>query len=312
MSFENEDDEILHLRKQFALLTQALDQGPDPMMITDNRGMIEYVNSRFSELTGYTSEDVVGKNPKILSAGNTSIETYRELWDSVLSGHRWQGELCNRKKSGETFWESISIAPLKNPEGSVSHFVAVWKDVTEAKRRHEEMVSHSKTLEVQSIRDDLTGLYNRRYILLELEKETERSIRCKRPITGMMIDLDNFKQVNDQYGHPAGDEVLKQFALILEKSIRKMDIAGRYGGDEFLVLLPESDLEISGRVAERIRKNVHEFPFNAKGTPFSLSVSIGLIPFNEGEKNNKNGMIEKIDQALFRAKQSGKNQVAVG
>ena len=163
----------------------------------------------------------------------------------------------------------------------------------------------------ESITDDLTGQYNRRHILEELGKEVERARRYGRRLSGMMIDLDNFKTVNDQYGHPTGDRVLKTFAGVIGRSIRKIDIVGRYGGDEFIVILPESTLEAARLVAERIQANLREYEKHVPSELFRVTASMGLISFEDVKEINESAFVEKIDQALLLAKRTGKNKISV-
>ena len=294
------------------LLVQAMDQGPNPVVITDGNGKIVYVNKKFVKFTGYGAEEMLGENPRVLSAGRTPPETYKHLWATILSGQVWQGELCNKRKNGEVFWESISIAPVKDRQGRVTHFVGMWHDSTERKSREEKMTTDLKEFEHQSITDELTGQYNRRHILSELEREIERSKRYGRQLSGMMIDIDNFKMINDRHGHLVGDRVIRTFAAVLRKSIRKVDVLGRYGGDEFLVILPEATLEISRLVAQRIQENLSEYDENVLGALGKLTASIGLFSFENIAKVNQNAFIEKIDRALLLSKQAGKNTITVG
>lgn len=164
-------------------------------------------------------------------------------------------------------------------------------------------------LKHQSMTDDVTGLYNHRHILVEIEREVERANRYGRILSGMMIDIDDFKKVNDQYGHLSGDLLLREVAQLLEQSIRKVDILGRYGGDEFLVILPESTFEAAKVVAERVQRNFQGHVFSTKEGPLSITVSIGLFSFQDLKKIDRETFIEKADQALLRAKQLGKNTV---
>ena len=174
----------------------------------------------------------------------------------------------------------------------------------------EELNRRSKELEAQSRTDDLTGGYNRRHILVELEREVERALRYGRHLSGMMIDIDDFKSVNDRYGHLAGDRVLKEMAEVLEHSLRKIDILGRYGGDEFLIILPESPPDVAKVVGERVRQNVAAHSFLVHETTLHLTISIGLISFEDVQEIDPKAFIEKIDQAMFQAKRLGKNQIS--
>ncbi len=160
--------------------------------------------------------------------------------------------------------------------------------------------------------DDLTGLYNHRHILVEIDREVERANRYGRTLSGMMIDIDDFKKVNDEYGHLAGDELLIQMADVLERNARKVDILGRYAGDEFFVILPETELEAGRIVADRIQRNVGATAFRYKGIPMAVTVSIGLFSFPAHQKFNIDTFINQAAQMLLGAKRAGKNQVFAG
>jgi len=288
-----------------------VEQSPVPVMITDRDANICFVNDMFLSLTGFSADEMLGKNPRVLSAGITPPKIYEDLWETVLAGKTWHGNLYNRRKSGEIFCEAIMISPLKNKEGETTHYFGIWRDVTRRKGLEENMRRTMKELETQSRTDDLTCLYNRRHILVELEREVERALRYGRDLAGLMVDVDNFKQVNDQYGHLVGDKVLRQISDLIIESVRKIDIVGRYGGDEFIVILPESTTETGRLVAERIRKNVAAHDFNLPGKTPALSVSIGLMSFSGIDVVDRVLFVEKIDQAMLRAKRAGKNCIAV-
>jgi len=166
----------------------------------------------------------------------------------------------------------------------------------------------NKFLQEQSIIDELTGFYNRRHILLEIEKEVERARRYKHTLVGIMIDVDDFKKFNDKYGHLFGDYVLKECAKIFDHCIRTIDILGRYGGDEFLIILPEATLDTGHIVADRIKATMAKHEFKAKNRPVKVTVSMGVHFFDNLEEIDKNTFIEKIDRSLFQAKSLGKNR----
>ena len=178
---------------------------------------------------------------------------------------------------------------------------------------------HKEKLEVlsiklkhQSITDELTGLYNRRHILMQMEREVERSRRYRKSFSVIMADLDNLKEVNDRHGHLTGDMLLKEAAELLQRNIRKIDLVGRYGGDEFLLILPESDLEAARGVAERIQDHVRQVRFAVEESVLSPTLSMGLLGFDGTAQDVAwQAVIQKVDQALLRAKQMGKNQIYV-
>ena len=166
------------------------------------------------------------------------------------------------------------------------------------------------TLKEESIMDELTGQYNRRHILFELEKEIERARRYKHTLAGIMIDVDDFKKFNDRYGHLLGDTVLREVTSVFEHCIRTIDVLGRFGGDEFIILLPEANSETAQVVAERIKKAIGEHVITFKKKTLKVTVSMGIHYFEDLANMDKKDFIEKIDQALHLAKTSGKNRVA--
>lgn len=162
----------------------------------------------------------------------------------------------------------------------------------------------------QSRTDDLTGQYNHRHILVETEKEIERAKRYGHRLSAMMLDIDQFKAINDRFGHLAGDEILRETASVLDASLRKIDILGRYGGDEFFVLLPESDRQAAQVVAERLLRNIRGHRFAIEGRPVPLTVSVGLHSIETVGEIDVNMLIDQADQALLEAKRAGKDRVS--
>ena len=168
----------------------------------------------------------------------------------------------------------------------------------------------NRSLKEESIMDELTGQYNRRHILLELDKEIERARRYKHTLAGIMIDVDDFKKFNDRYGHLLGDTILKESTSVFDHCIRTIDMLGRYGGDEFIILLPEANPDTAKVVAERIKRAMGEHEFVYKKKPLKVTVSIGWHYFDDLTNVDKNDFIEVIDKALYAAKTAGKNRVA--
>ncbi len=303
---ESIDDALL------PLIARCVRASSCPFLITNREGEIVYVNPVFSTLTGYSLDELKGQTPRVFKSPNTPLLIHQDLWNTISAGKPWRGELCNRRKGGGEYWESIVINPVKNHAGEITHYVGIWQDITVRRRNDENILNEKTALERQSRTDDLTGLYNRRHIFIEVEREVERSVRYGRPLSCMMIDIDDFKKINDTYGHFVGDQVVQTFARLLEDSIRTIDILGRYGGDEFLLILPETDLDEARSVAERIRSSVIDYQHQVMAELGPLTVSIGLVVFDESCRANKKLFIEKADAVLMAAKRSGKNQIIVG
>ncbi len=173
----------------------------------------------------------------------------------------------------------------------------------------QELERLSADLKRQAVTDELTGLFNRRQLFKTVEKEVDRARRYGRALTGMMVDIDDFKQVNDRHGHMAGDRVIRETAERLKRGLRRVDTVGRYAGDEFFIILPETGSEAANRVAERLRVDIRGHRYHAPTGDFSVTVSIGVFSFKGTELFDQNVFIEKIDQTMFRAKRAGKDRV---
>jgi len=284
-------------------LNQAVEQSPVSVIITDLDGNITYVNSRFTTLTAYTLDDVLGKNPRILQSGQTPIEVYRNLWQTINAGKIWKGEFLNKKKNGELYWEDATIAPVLDHNGRTLNFIAVKEDITERKHAQDELQKLART-------DSLTGLFNRRHFFEIAEKEFAKSIRYHRPLSVILFDIDLFKDINDTYGHIIGDQVLIQIGKLLLERGRQTDMAARYGGEEFVILLTETNCVDAKIVAERLRKLVEESPIhNDKGT-IHLTASFGVAGMGKDPTTKTlDRLISQADQALYEAKRTGRNQV---
>ncbi|MCJ7436046.1 MAG: diguanylate cyclase, partial [Anaerolineales bacterium] len=470
-------------------LSLAVEQSPASVVITDTTGSIEYVNPKFTQVTGYTSEDALGKNPRMLKTGQTPKEVHRQLWDAITSGREWRGEFVNRKKNGELYYELASISPITDDRGITAHYVAVKEDITERKRaevalaRHDHEIStlyeasleinsfsdiptllHSiirracdllkirsgalylfkrddETLELmishhlpkhwvgikirqdeglagrafqtkkpiivedyqnwkgrldafrdtlarrvlgipliihdqvtgviilldeqvgsfsdndirlmslfadqaaiavenarlvenltqandhlqmnlteiqnlqtelreQAIRDPLTGLYNRRYLNETLERELARAVRENHPISFIMIDVDHFKKINDTFGHDTGDVVLQKLAVQLLSQTRVEDIVCRYGGEEFLIILPNVMVAKAWEITERWRKSFMgmTIPLGHNSVQTTISCGISVFPLNG---NTGAVLISNADKAMYQAKAAGRNRVVI-
>lgn len=207
-------------------------------------------------------------------------------------------------------YQNVTMFPLVGDSGSVENFCILVYDVTEQALGKRGMAELNEELKITSRVDGLTGLYNRRYWQERFDELFKLSKRRDKPSTAMMLDIDHFKRVNDTYGHQAGDKVIKMLAALIKRCVRETDLAGRYGGEEFAIILTDSTLENATRVAERIRGLAELLEVEHDGQTITFTVSLGLAQF-EQSLNSPMVWLEQADQALYRAKESGRNQYCV-
>jgi diguanylate cyclase (GGDEF)-like protein/PAS domain S-box-containing protein len=277
-------------QQQIRLLTVACESAANAILITRADGAIEWVNPAFTKLTGWTLDEVAGQNPRVLRSGNHSAAFYRQMWETLRGGNVWQGEMYNRRKNGEIYEEEMTITPVRGENGAIAHFVAVKQDITERKRQ-EEQIRHL------SMHDTLTNLPNRRAFDGMLERVMWRA-RTGTTAAIVVIDVDDFKLVNESVGHPAGDQLLSDLARALENVLRPGDFMARLGGDEFVILLQNVSVDVSMHIAERLRHAAETL---------NVSISVGLASI-DGTAEAKL-LLSRADSALYAAKERGKNRV---
>ena len=292
------------LERQFALdqitqLSRVVEQIDDAVMISDKTGMITFVNDTFCTHTGFLREESIGQKTSILKSGKHDKAFYEKMWEHILAGENFHGLVTNRKKDGEFFYEEKTITPIKNDDGDIISFVSTGKDITQR-------IEMEQNLEKLASTDKLTGIYNRHKFEELFDNEIERSLRYKDPLSLMMFDIDYFKKVNDTYGHDIGDMVLKDIVNLVSNSIRNVDIFARWGGEEFLILCPQTDLENTKVLAEKLRREIEEFTFSKVG---NITSSFGVTVFRA--KDNKKTFIKRVDDALYKAKNEGRNRVVI-
>lgn len=294
-------DQRYRLSQRLLIFKAAVDSSLAAIIITDVQGKIQYANDSFSTITGYSLNEVSGKKTSILKSGNTPQEVYRNLWDTILSGKSWKNELLNRKKDGTTYWASILISPVSSKYTN-RFFIVVMEDISERKSLQEKLQTLATT-------DELTGLTNRRHFFEIAKRELARAARYNKPASVLMLDIDYFKQVNDQSGHAAGDILLQKFAQHCLSLIRPQDCLSRLGGEEFSILLPETNLEQAWILGERLRQSLEHAHFTiAPDTTTTITCSIGVAQKLETDENFE-ALLSRADAALYVAKNNGRNLV---
>ena len=282
----------------------VFDNSAEGVIISTPDGAIMAVNRAFTEITGYAESEVAGCNPRMFQSGRHDKKFYREMWDCIASNGRWQGEVWNRRKSGETFPEWISVTAVHDKHKRLTNYVATFSDITHQKQAEER-------IQLLAFSDPLTSLPNRRLLLDRLEHALVVSSRNKRHGALFFIDLDDFKGLNDTRGHYVGDLLLKQVALRIVGCVREGDTVARFGGDEFVVML--EDLSDNAREATSHAESVGakilaalNQPYMLQDSPHHSTPSIGVTLFGS-QQSTLEELLKQADLAMYRAKASGRN-----
>lgn len=283
------------------LLSTAIEQSPAAAIITDQDGLIQYANAKFLAMSGYSREEIVGQNPRVFKSGETPEEVYRDLWQTISAGQVWSGEFVNRRKDAAPYVVAAKISPIWRKAGAISGYLAIQEDVTETRRLQ-------RQLELMATVDGLTGTYNRAHFLDLFNQELRREERYGLPLCLLVFDLDHFKAINDNYGHQAGDRVLVEFSRVVSSTLRDTDIFGRLGGEEFGVVLLQTDREGAKLLAERLRTAVEKMRIASEGSEIEVTVSIGGTEWARNDRKVE-VIMNRADNALYQAKRSGRNQV---
>jgi len=291
------------LRKLYA----AVEQSPETVLMTDPQGRIEYVNPSFERLTGYSSNEAIGKTPALLKSGHHDKEFYSRLWDTISSGRKWKGEIFNSRKDGSLYWESVLISPVKDQQGTTISYVAFKDDITEQKVR-QEAVNHRARV------DGLTQILNRRSGLEVLNRSISQSASNGSNVTVGFVDVNGLKVVNDTFGHAAGDALIKAVSSGIKQHIRESDSLARLGGDEFLIILPGC----TRARAEAIWKKIEEAfagGIEEGGETYPVSASVGFSELSELNEHSEldtesipRELIRMADERMYYRKQLMKSK----
>ncbi len=301
---------IESLKRTNMFLENILQSIRDPLCIFQKDFKIVFANNEYAEMKGVNLSDIIGK--RCYSTIHKRRIPCKDciVKKTIESGNQFAKEKIVRRDEEIEFWWEIYTYPVIDEKRDVAFVIEYARDITGRKRAEEENRKLIMRLKEFSRYDDLTGLLNRKTVIECLYHEFEKSKRYGGELSIVFCDVDNFKEINDICGHIAGDTVLKNLADALKNNIRKTDIIGRYGGDEFLLILPGTSLKGTRRLAEKIRNNIMKIKFPVNSKKFNLSMSFGIAGFNRNIKDHYQ-LIHMADQALYRSKNSGKNIITI-
>jgi diguanylate cyclase (GGDEF)-like protein/PAS domain S-box-containing protein len=300
--FTGTAQDITELRRSEADLArvfQAIEQSPVSVLMTDAAGDIEYVNPAFVRVTGYQPLDVIGRNPRVLKSGYNPPAVYKELWDTIAAGQEWRGELHNRRKNGELFWEFASIAPIKDRDGVITHYLAIKEDITHRKAIEEKLLRQANF-------DELTDLPNRVLALDRLSQALARAPRERKMVAAMIVNLDDLKKINDSLGRAAGDQLLVEVSRRIAACVRDGDTVARLEGDEFLIVLPDLGMAVFAEVVAQKILAACARPVGLGDHEVLVTARIGLtVSPNDGV--DPQVLLRNAQAAVNRAREIGGN-----
>lgn len=296
-------DDITEKAEQEALVrlsAKVFENTTEGIIITDKTGKILAVNRAFTAITGYSESEVLGGNPRLLQSGKQDLVFYQKLWRELARDGHWRGELWNKRKNGEIYPEWLTIGSVAGDNGQLENYVAVFSDITSVK-------SAMAQLEFQAQHHPLTGLPNRLWLHNRLEHSIQRALRENACGAVLFIDLDNFKHINDSFGHATGDEVLKEVACRIKTITRAVDTFAHLSGDEFVLVMEQvMSVDDVSRHARLLLEKLHD-PFVIHSYELFLCASIGIALF-PGDGVDAESLLKNSDAAMYQAKASGKNR----
>ncbi len=303
LQLEHQNRILINDQLELKKLTNAVEQSGNSTFITDTSGIIQYANPRFCEVTGFNLAELLGSTPRLIKSPFTTDKQHALLWQTIKQGERWYGEIRNQRKDGELYWSLMSVSPIFDDYGNINSYVCVSDDITSNK---ETQLRYQRL----ALEDPLTGLSNRRHFMQQVDHLLLEISRHKRLGAIFYIDLDNFKPINDQFGHDTGDAVLQFVAHTITTSVRKSDITARLGGDEFTLLLTdvkslEEVLHIADKLLDGLIKTI-----DIEGHMVDISASIGISMINTGSESTRQ-ILHQADSALYRSKKTGRGNYSL-
>ena len=282
-----------------SIIEQIFDHTNEAIIVTDNQGFIQTVNKSFSNITGYSEDEVIGKTPAILNSGKQDKYFYKKFWQHIINKGCWQGEIWNKRKNGEVYPEWLNISSITDKDGHISNYICQFTDITNRKKSEEELHFHA-------YHDSLTSLPNRHLLFEKLKRLCVLHQEQPNYFAVLFCDLDRFKMINDSLGHDVGDELLKSVARRFEAKLRDNDIIARTGGDEFIVVIEgEKALKNLDKICLQIL-SLFETPFQTKYGEFKTTISIGVSQFPLDSEDMRE-LISFADVAMYKIKKSGGN-----
>ena len=288
-------------RRQEAIihrLSEALDQSPSQVIMTDTQARILYVNRAFTEVSGYSAEEVLGRNPRLLQSGLTPRSAYAEMWHKLPQGLPWQGELISRRKNGETYTESASLYPIRDAFGQVTHYVAHKEDIS-LRREAEERIRALSNF------DTLTGLSNKKSFEEQLAEAIDRSMAQRERLSLLWFNLDQFKLINESLGHAAGDELLVEQANRLRRSLGAQTPLARYSSDVYVAIVPRAD-QAAVALMVQAALMLLQTSVSLQGHTLMTGASAGVAVFPD-DAQTAGTLVSAAELAMYRAKQDGGN-----
>lgn len=284
---------------------KIVNKAPIGICLTDKEGYFEFVNPGCSEIYGYEPQELIGQHFSILATADNK-EKLKNLYDKFIAEEKELEEELRMKTKGGKEIEILAHAIKVRTERGEPKKITFVIEITERKRLERELHKENQSLKDKAIRDSLTNLYNYGEIMNRLDEEINRARREELSLTIMMLDIDDFTLINNRYGHVTGDKILEKVSDIFNNHTREMDICGRYGGDEFLLIFPDTTVSIVSKVAGRIKNKLDDNNILNK----DITISAGIAQLQQ--KQNRKDLVQKADELLYRAKSLGKNRISIG
>ncbi|MDF1678571.1 MAG: EAL domain-containing protein [Legionellaceae bacterium] len=285
---------------QLKISASVFKYAKEGIVITDKENRIVDINREFCKITGYEKHEVIGKNISLLQSGKYNAAFYKQMWKDIKKHGYWFGEIWNKRKNGDLYIQLLAISKVLDESDSIINYIGTFYDISEQNKQQE-------TLKKIAHYDLLTDLPNRTSFVEQLDQAMKYARHFQQVLTLIFIDIDDFKEVNDKLGHDVGDKLLQIFAKIVSETIRDTDTIGRYGGDEFLLLMPSTGpKEIKNNGIERLYKRLNE-PVNIDNYILHIKSSMGITFYPQRKHITPEQLIRQADQAMYKSKVAGKN-----